>query len=102
MADTLADIAVLAEDPLWRKNVTAAMVRVCAQIIKEAQDAASPSPRDKLRRDLAVQAIEQREVYADRFAWALAQVPTVTAASSDAQLLGATRVAVDYLARLPI
>lgn len=102
MAAALADIAALAEDPAFQSRVKAAMMRTAVDVIRKAQEEQQVTERDKRIRDVAVAAIEAMDAHTATFAWLLASIPAITAASADTELIPATRAAWGYLARLPI
>lgn len=101
MATTLADINALSTDITFQTKVRAGIVYVAVEIIKDTDEMAEEiTPLDKSRRALAVRVIENRDLYADQFAWILATVPSITQVSNDAALITTINSAWNYLANL--
>lgn len=79
MADVLDNIGQLARTTSFVERVQAAMVKAAVAVGAEQEDA---SPRGQLRRSLSVRVLEASDVWAPRFAWAVATNPSINHDSS--------------------
>lgn len=83
MATAAQDIADLAEHPRFLRTVTAMMVKAAVAVGAEVND---QSQRSLARHALSVNAIRDRDNYAEAFAWAAAVNPVITLESSDSDV----------------
>lgn len=79
------DQATLADDPAFRAKVRVATVTAAKDILGEAKGGFSDTKFGK-RQSLADQVITNSGSFVDRFAWAVAASPAISAGSSDSDI----------------
>lgn len=97
MATTLTELSTLAEDPAFVKRMKAAAVYQAVRIIQYTDNMPDPTIIDKFRRILAIKVLQNRDKYANDFAWILASLPSVTANSTDGELVSMVNSAWTHL-----
>lgn len=100
MVSTLNDIVTLTSDSTFINRVKAAIVYQAVQIIQQTDSMVNATPLDQKRRNLAVQVIGNRDVYAAHFAWILSTVSSINASTDDGTLVSTVASAWNYLANI--
>lgn len=102
MALKLDDAAALAVDPLFVNKVKAAMLRVALRESGALYIAQHPEPHDKLRLRFFNDIVKNANNYGPQFAWVLACVVSVDAASTDVELMNNVTRVVDLFAGINV
>jgi hypothetical protein len=92
------DQATTATDAAFRNRVQMALVTTARTVVQQTPGASDYGPSWARRRTLAAQILRAPASLVDMAAWALASVPALSAASTDAQLQAAVNTLLASLA----